>query len=68
MLTCVTISTPSKYYINKNPGACYVLKGALNYYEIVFPVGKYRIELWGSSAGKTTNLMPKEGGRGGYVS
>ena len=68
MSTCKTFNVPSIYYIKRNRGACYVLSGASDYYEVVFPIGKYRIELWGSSAGRTTNYVTKEGGRGGYVS
>lgn len=53
--------------IKNSIGSCYTLKGAEGSYSVSFPKGRFRIELWGSSAG-LTDIAKLPGGSGAYIS
>ena len=62
-------NTPGKYKLHPLYEPCYILNGASGQYEIEFPRGFYRIELWGASgASSIGKLFNNAGGKGGYVS
>ena len=57
-----------KYVLSPSVIHYYTLGASEGYYEITFPAGKYKIELWGASGGDTTAFVLFKGGKGGYVS
>lgn len=66
---CESLTTVGSYKLEESRGKCYILSNSKNgYYSITFPKGHYFIELWGSSAGTTTNKKQNAGGKGGYTS